>query len=302
MTYTRLFRVPNLLIVALTLWLLAKYSLYPTLAKHDIVPLLASKDVLLIIFVALCIMAGGYLMNDYYDYETDTINDKRHYLRSRLERISAKWIYAALCILPLPMVYMLAYEVRHPEYMALYPASILLLWLYNRWLKRLPLIGNVLVAALCAAVIVIPLLAEYDSLAQLKSQSLVDYHSLINLWGAYAAFAFVSNLMREISKDAEDIEGDKAIGARTIPILMGVDQTRMVLLIIHGLFLALLTYWTFSIDAPSQLTIPLLFIPSISLFPRIWRAKDQDTYQELSLYLKLFMLAGLFFLFFYLKQ
>ena len=84
------------------------------------------------------------------------------------------------------------------------------LLVYSAWLKRLPLVGNLLVALLAAAAF------PFGAL-------------IMGAWGRCAIpalFALLFHLGRELIKDAEDSEGDRARGARTLAVLLGPRGTR----------------------------------------------------------------------------
>ena len=59
-----------------------------------------------------------------------------------------------------------------------------------------------------------------------------------------AAFAFLINLIREIVKDMQDVEGDAKVGVKTFPIQFGFKSARMFILILT-LLLILFTYFPF---------------------------------------------------------
>ncbi|WP_457752578.1 UbiA family prenyltransferase, partial [Thermococcus sp.] len=88
-------------------------------------------------------------------------------------------------------------------------AAYSVLFIYAWKLKPLPIIGNIMVASLTGAT---PL---YGAIAVGK----------IGLAGYLALCAFLVNLAREIMKDIEDIEGDKAKGAKTLPIVWGIKKS-----------------------------------------------------------------------------
>ena len=87
--------------------------------------------------------------------------------------------------------------------------------IYAIWLKRTPLAGNIVVGLLTALVF-------------LSGGVAVNF-----LTGTIipAIFAFLFTTAREIVKDIEDIEGDQKSGAKTTPILWGV-QTAMYLVFV----------------------------------------------------------------------
>jgi 4-hydroxybenzoate polyprenyltransferase len=90
------------------------------------------------------------------------------------------------------------------------------LFLYDRNLKATPLWGNATVAAVCATTVIFGSLHGNGWNRQLL---------------VLTVSAFCLTLVRELYKDVEDVEGDKAMGARTFPILYGGFRSALVALI-----------------------------------------------------------------------
>jgi geranylgeranylglycerol-phosphate geranylgeranyltransferase len=88
--------------------------------------------------------------------------------------------------------------------------SILLI-AYAAKFKSTPLIGNIVVAYLSASIF-------------LFGGALNGIDGLIHIIPV-AAITFCAMLCRELLKDAEDVEGDRAGGADTVPIRIGIKKT-----------------------------------------------------------------------------
>lgn len=163
------------------------------------------------------IAAGGNVLNDYFDLEIDRVNKPHRVLPSR--RVgSATALTLTWVLFPAGLVISLLAGAR-----ALFVALVAtgLLSLYDAVLKKRGLWGNVSVSFLCGLAFL------YGGLASGR-------------WGGSwfpAAFAFFFHLGREIIKDIEDMEADRALGARTFPIVHGVEKS---LLIAGGAFLVLI--------------------------------------------------------------
>ena len=89
--------------------------------------------------------------------------------------------------------------------------NTLLLVAYASKLKRTPFIGNIVVAYLSASIF-------------LFGGALNGLDGLVRII-PIAAITFFAMLSRELLKDAEDIEGDRAGGADTVPIRIGIKKT-----------------------------------------------------------------------------
>ena len=100
--------------------------------------------------------------------------------------------------------------------------AIASLMVYNAYLKRVPLLGNVMVSAL-------------GGLAFLYGGAAVD--ALSAPW-LVAGFAFLFHLGRELLKDLEDRAGDRRLPGRTAAIAWGERCTRVLITAIFALLIA----------------------------------------------------------------
>jgi 4-hydroxybenzoate polyprenyltransferase len=120
----------------------------------------------------------------------------------------------------------------------------------------------------------------------------------------FSFFAFLSTLIRELIKDAEDFEGDSAYGMRTVPIVLGSSWTKVVVL---GLILVtttvliilLLKFILFSVEPADFYSLAyfvlLLIIPFVLLSILVIRAKEKHDYHRASTLIKLIMLFGILY-------
>ena len=147
---------------------------------------------------AALIASAGYAFNDVIDLAIDRINRPQRPLPAgRITPRAALWTAGAGAALGLVVGLCLG---PGPGAMAL--GVVLALTLYSRYLKQRPFWGNLLVSLVAAAAFL------YGALA-------------VGSWGRVwipAAFAGLYHLGREIVKDIEDVEGDRALGACTLPL------------------------------------------------------------------------------------
>jgi geranylgeranylglycerol-phosphate geranylgeranyltransferase len=166
------------------------------------------KTALLVFLVVSLGCAGGNTINDYFDYEIDRINrPERPLPRGAMGRKTAFWYALALFAVGLG----LAWFINIWDFLLAVIAYVTM-FLYAWKLKPLPFIGNIAVASLTGAT---PL---YGAIAVGE----------IGLAGTLALCAFLVNVAREVIKDIEDMEGDMAKGAKTLPILIGKERAAYV--------------------------------------------------------------------------
>lgn len=167
--------------------------------------------------------------------------------------------------------------------------ALILLFLYNRYLKRVPLAGNLVIALLSGLTFVTGGLAA-------------DFYLTWHLPGPLipAVFAVLFHLVREILKDSDDLLGDRNAGVRTLPSLIGPQKAVGVAL---GLFfiLVLLTYvpvyfYWFS-RAYEVITIYVVDLPLLGFLIFVWGNPTRRLLRVGSLALKVGMLLGMLALF-----
>ena len=131
---------------------------------------------------------------------------------------------------------------------------------------------------------------------------------IIRIGILYAAFAFISSLIREAIKDIEDMEGDERYGCRTMPIVWGVNATKVyvaVWLVVILALLVILQIYVFRFEwwAAMAYSIAFIIAPFVFIFLRLFKAQTQKDYHRLSNWTKLVMLTGILsmiFFYFYL--
>jgi geranylgeranylglycerol-phosphate geranylgeranyltransferase len=167
---------------------------------------LTPPSLLLAVVVAL-ITAGGNVINDIYDVEIDRINRPERPIPSgEISLAGAKAYTVALFAVGL-----LAATLTTPLCLAIALANAVVLIAYAVWLKRTPVLGHMAVAYLTASVFLFGgAFAGIEGLVQ-------------NL--SLAAITFLATIAREVLKDAEDVDGDAAGGARTLPMIVGIRRT-----------------------------------------------------------------------------
>lgn len=268
----RLSRPINLLIIALTMaavrygivagdlerGLSHLLSTLEGIGREDLVlpphfgPQLPLSSFVLLVLSTVLIAAAGNIINDYFDTRIDRINRPQRVIVGRsVKRRVAMTAHLVLSIVGFLLGAFVA--GRHGMWqLAVIPAfSIMALWVYSTTLKRKLVVGNVLVALLTALVPLtvgvyeIPLLAGSFAdpwVIGVQGGGLFSMEPgfIRELWGwvlAYAAFAFLSTLVREIQKDMADVKGDQAAGCRTVPIVWGMRWARALALFHMGLII-----------------------------------------------------------------
>ena len=284
-------RPVNLLVITLTFYVL--HTLCINSQEFTLESLQISSISLKFLTIStLLVAAAGYLINDYYDKEIDFINKgQEQNLLSKQVLLSG---YSILNIAAL----VLSYTFALSNYIFLiFPSSIFLLWLYSFKLKGLPFIGNFIVATLSAAVPVIYLSIQDFSLDRFSHTPSLD------LIISFSFLALFSTFARELVKDIEDIQGDKAQGLITIPILWGIKTAKtwalfflLCTLFILGLLITEIAYFNFNIISLVIVTI-FGITPLLLCVAKLYQGAEKKHYRQAGNLIKLSMFGFLLFIY-----
>jgi len=197
----------NILIIVLAQYLTSVYILAP---KLPIKKVLFDVNLLMLVLASSSAIAGGYIINSFYDSEKDIINRPRKTMLDRLvsqhTKLSAYFVFNFLSVIFASYV-----SFRAVLFFSIY---IFVIWFYSHKIKKYPFIGNITAAILA----VVPFFAVF---IYYKNFDLVIF--------VHATFLFLLISMRELVKDLENIKGDLAQNYRTIPVVYGEKISKRML-------------------------------------------------------------------------
>lgn len=303
----RLIRFPNLLIIALTMVLMRYCIIQPIFKQYYIDVEFPVSLFALLVFIVVLIAAGGYMINDYFDVKTDLINRPDKVVVDK--HIKATSVYVAYFIvnaIALIASFYVSIRIGVISMTFLFPLAMGLLWFYSTTYKRQLLIGNILISVVVAGVPILVALYEMPLIHARYLQYPAAYKVLLRViagWcGAYAFFAFIVNLLRELIKDIEDFEGDIAFGRTTLPIAFGLKTSKIVVAVLIGITIVLIESVSFYLMEPNKLDAItlgyfhlLLILPLIVSAIILFLANQKKHYKAISLIIKLVMVLGLLY-------
>ncbi|MDT0644478.1 geranylgeranylglycerol-phosphate geranylgeranyltransferase [Zunongwangia sp. F363] len=292
MKYLRLARYKNLLFIAATQFLI-KYGLFEPFGAS------ITLDVLgyfLLALATVCLAAGGYIINDVQDVQTDRINrGDKTIIGSGVSEKTGYNLFMILNVAGVGIGFYLSNIVGWPVFSGLWIFASAILYFYAMYLKRLPLIGNIIVSCTIAGVVVI--VGLYDLLPAINDQNQPLQRLLFSILTDYAVFAFLINLLREMVKDQEDIKGDYNAGMQTLPIILGTSRTNKVIFTVALFPLVAIFHYTYTYLFQNTLAtiyvLLFIFAPLIYVMLKIWDAEKKEQFTRLSLILKLILFFGL---------
>ena len=311
-----LVRFPNLLIIAATQYAMRYLIMEPLLPTSNFELQFGDLQFFLLVLSTIFIAAAGYIINDYFDTRADLINKPaRVVVGVEIGRRVAMILHAMLNVIGVGIGIYLAFYIDLPALSLVFILATGLLWFYSTNYKRQFLVGNLSVAFLTGLVPLLAVLFEIPMLNRAYGAEMLQHDANFNYilaWvGGFSFFAFLTTLIRELIKDAEDFEGDAAYGMKTLPIVLGTTWTRVIVLGMIGitifmLLYLLLKYIFFSVTPADYLSLGyfvlFLLIPLVVLAIQVILARTKRDYHRASTMIKLIMLTGVLysFLVFYL--
>jgi len=311
--FLRLIRWQNLIIVILTMVMMRYFVIGPLLSRIEVTLIGGSEgmvpmalqfpwyDFIVLVAATVFITAGGYVINDYFDIKTDLINRGKVIVGTRIPRRQAMMWHNIFNILGVAAGFYISWKSGYIWMGLLFLLVSGLLYFYSASYKRQFLIGNLIVSALTAMVPLLVILYEWPALYRFYSVNTTGLPPLgfLFYWvGGFALFAFITTMTREIIKDIEDFEGDKAYGRNTVPVVIGILASRIVAVILIIITLSLLSLvWHFFIND----TITLIYLSIVIALPLLFViyliaiGRDKKQIHTASNLMKLIMLAGILY-------
>ena len=291
MKYLKLIRYKNLLLLAF-MQLIFCFG-FLKLEKIDLS--LANWQYILLVLSTVFIAAGGYIINNIMDQDSDLENKPKDVIVGVLISESTAYnLYIGFTLVGVCMGYYLSNVIMRPSFLLVFILPAALLYIYATSLKQIMIVGNIVVASMLSlSIIIIGLFmifpATYDGNVE---KMRVVFSVLID----YAIIAFIINFIREIVKDLEDITGDQKSAMRTLPIVFGESNTKKLVFILSFIPIICIVYYVY--NYLFQLQYATIYIlgcivgPLLYFTIKIWSANSKKEYHHLSTILKMIVFLG----------
>lgn len=309
-----LVRWQNLLMTAIVLYVMEKWVATPILRAAYFGEQLPWWLLTLIIIATVLIAAGGYVINDYFDVKIDAINRPDRLVVTRsVSKQQAMRLFQVLTAIGIACGLTASWFLHSWVTAVIFIFVPGMLWFYSASYKRQFLIGNLIVALVAS---MSPLLIAFSNVAYLNVKysningiNVLDYVTLphdIYLWiGGFAAFAFISTLIREIIKDMQDQMGDRELECHSLPVVLGEQPTKVIvtlLLLLMAGAIVWLTWWVIPFPHTWQslhvrYVVFGLLIPIACVLWLLWSARISSDYRTAQSAMKFVMLMGVLYSF-----
>jgi len=263
----------NILLIVIAQYLASIFIFSPEKSLRYV---LLDIDLYFIVFSTVCVIASGYIINNFYDYETDKINKP---VKSKIDAIVNQKIklpfYFLLNFIGVVVAFLVSFRAA-----LFFSVYIFLIWFYSHKLKKYPLTGLFSAAILA----ILPFFALF-----------VYYKNFSEIIFTHAAFLFFILLIRELIKDLERIKGDFIQNYQTIAVKYGEYFTKMLITLLS---LLTLNPIYFLLKYPEIGGMKYFFYSSIVVLAvfvvTLWFSSSKRNYVLLHLILKLLIIAGVF--------
>ncbi len=226
------------------------------------------------------LVSFGYAVNDIFDVRADLVNRPTRAIPSGVLSLKNAWL-TAVSSLVIGSGLLIGANTAIALY---YVVVAVVLYFYAAKISSQLIVGNLLVAVLCASVFYLGSMV-----------CPVDYRA-IGLLVVSAILTFLYHLGREIVKDIEDITGDRAMARSTVALKWGPNKARMIAVAIFGVLIAAtyVAYWQLGLCKSYLLAISLgVNLPLVLIFVNYMRKDARAGAGQASLALKVIMLPAL---------
>ena len=302
-SFLKLIRFPNLLMIALTQYVMRYVVILPLAQIQGVDFQLSDFTFFCIVLSTICTAAAGYAINDYFDVKTDKINRPAQVVVGKtIGRRKTVLIHVILSATGILLGGYVTWEAGIPKLVVIYILISGMLWLFSSVYKRQLLIGNIIVA-LFSALVPMMVLLDIPPMYKVYGQFLLDRGTDLNFaifWIlGVAVLAFLTTLSREIIKDTGDFEGDAAYGYRSLPVVFGIRFAKWTIVGINTTFVVLLglVYGFFLRKIASYFSffylLLLLVVPIAIISWKVYKAATTDDYRQADHWMRLVMYAGI---------
>jgi len=200
----------NIFIIVLAQYLAAIFIFAPDKSLRET---LLNPDLFLIVLATTCVIAAGYIINNFYDVKKDVINKP---IKTKIDSIVSQKVklnsYFVLNFIG--VLFGLLVSWRAAVFFSVY---IFLIWLYSHKLKKYPLTRLISASVLALW----PFFAIF-----------VYFKNFSTIIFTHALFLFLVLMIKELVKDLENMKGDLAQNYLTIPIKYGEYFTKLLITIL----------------------------------------------------------------------
>lgn len=308
--FLKMIRWPNLFFIALTQFLFQYCILVPIFKKAGVAPVFSDWLLAMLILSSILIAAAGYIINDYFDINIDQVNKpQKNVVDNIISRRWAMFWHSVLSFWGIAIGVYIGWKIGFFWIGLMNFLCVILLFVYSTTFKKKLLSGNLIISLLTAwSVAVLGVTSFYTVFYNQVDYAGVENNKILRFTILYSSFAFIISMIREAIKDMEDLPGDAKYGCRTMPVVWGMNATKVYtavwLCVLIGALLIVQIYlmqyaWWWPVVYGVLAITAVLFV----VLQKLFKAKTPAQFHQLSNLTKSTMLTGILsmiFFYFYL--
>ncbi len=312
--FFRLVRWPNLCFILLTQVLFYYCVFRHLLADGSDTDFYFSGDRIFLFYIlcaaSVLIAAGGYVINDYFDLKIDSVNKPNRVVVDRI--VKRRWAilwHLLFSLLGVALSFYISWKTGNYIIGIGNIVCVFLLWVYSTTFKKKVLLGNIIIAALTAWVIVVIYFFTGARPVHFEGWDNAGYpfniRKFFKITLVYAGFAFILSVVREVVKDMEDVIGDARYNCRTMPIAWGMPAAKVFVAVWMAVLIAAVSIAAFYAFQSgwrwgALYVFALILVPMLRFLLNLKKAFTAEHFHQLSKLVKLIMLTGILSMFFFL--
>lgn len=267
----------NILVLIAAQYLAAIFIFSDT---KSVKPVVFDWHLLYLVIATVCVVASGYIINNFYDKKADIINRPiKTGLDSYVKQETKLTLYFTLNFIGFFFGWLVSW--RAALFFSIYIFGI---WFYSHKLKKHPLIGLITATILT----ILPFFVIF-----------VHYKNFSKVIFVHAIFLFLVIMIRELMKDLENIKGAIVNNYTTFPVKYGEQNTKKLIILLMVLTLVPIGV-LFNYPAIEYMkyyfyltAITLIFVGFYT-----WKSTKNNQYRLAHNILKVLLLIGVFSLLF----
>lgn len=244
----RLIRFRTIAFAAFTIYAVRYFVLKPILDINGFSLQMTNWAFCLLVISVCSLIAGAYVINDYFDTKADRISGVKNVVVGRsVSRREAIFLHTLLNVLAVGIAFYLSIAAGIWKIGVLFVLVSGILWFYSSLYKRYFITGNLLVAILASLIPMSVLVYEIPLLNMAYADILIDtgtdFMYMFYWVGGFSWFLFLNILMYEINKDIYTVEGDLENGIETLPVRWGIKSAKVAIIVLASLAILSVVYF-----------------------------------------------------------
>ena len=203
-------RIYNILVLVIAQYLV---SIYIFSSEKSFKNTVNDPNLFFVVFATICVVAGGYIINNFYDKKADKINRPiKSDLDNFVKQETKLSLYFFLNIVGVLVGFLVSW--RAVLFFSIYSFAI---WFYSHKLKRYPLTGLISATMLT----ILPFFAIF-----------VYFKNFSKIIFVHAVFLFLIIMVRQLIKDLENMKGAVVNNYKTFPLAYGEKNTKLISIVL----------------------------------------------------------------------